>query len=351
MRKSLHELDYMRLIMVVLIVLAHCALFGPYKVFGNTTLYFNRWLCCLVVPYFFTLTGFFIKRSHNVVRTGLKMASRLIKLYVIWNVLYFPVYVLEATKASDKFVYLTGAIKSFVYSKFPLWYLWGCCMGVLLCIGLWKAFKNNVKGLLVAGIVVFLCGSVFRYGILMDADIASKIGSLRVFGNFMLSDDFVRNGFFFGFPFIALGFYLAEREQENKTLGIRGSIIGLICSLIIGLIEVQLSYVASGFKYIVTGNQLKIFAYPTIFFMIELLIKISDLTEAKDTRQIRKLAGLIYLVHWGFRIFIEAFLHAIGTNSYIFNLLSGSITLIISLGFAIIILRLSEKYRFLKKFY
>ena len=111
MRKSLHELDYMRLLMAVIILLGHCVLFGNSKLFGDTTLYFNRWLGCLVVPYFFTLTGFFIARSNNVVKNGLKMAGRLGKLYVIWSLLYLPVHVLNTIKAENKIGYITGELR------------------------------------------------------------------------------------------------------------------------------------------------------------------------------------------------------------------------------------------------
>ena len=227
----------------------------------------------------------------------------------------------------------------------------GGVLGILLCIGLWRLFRGNLKGLMITGIIVYLCGSIFKYVILMDAEIAAKIGGLGAFGKFMLTDDFVRNGFFFGFPYIALGFYLSDREQEDKVMGLITSITGVICSLIFGLIEVRLSYVASDFNYAATGNQLKLFLYPTIFFLILMLIRISDITEAKDTRQIRKLSGLIFFMHWGIRVFIEALLRAIGTSSYLFNLLSGSLTLVLSFVFAFIMLKLSERHPVLKKLY
>ena len=125
MRKPLHELDYMRIVMAVIILLGHCVTFGNSKVFGDTTLYFNRWLCSLVVPYFFTLTGFFIRLSDDVIRTGKRMAWRLFRLYVIWSILYLPVHIYNVSKAESKLSYILGALRAFVIGNFPLWYLWG----------------------------------------------------------------------------------------------------------------------------------------------------------------------------------------------------------------------------------
>lgn len=351
MRKSLHEFDYMRLVMAILILLGHCVTFGNGKVFGDTTLYFNRWLGSLAVPYFFTLSGFFIRLSDDVIRTGKRMAWRLLKLYVIWSILYLPVHIYNAFKAESKLSYILGALKAFAIGNFPLWYLWGGCCGILLCIVLWKLFNANLKGLLAAGIVVYLVGSVFKYAVLLRGDFATRIGNAGAIGKFMLTDDFVRNGFVFGFPFIALGIYLAEKHQEESDLGLRVSIVGFVCSLIFGLVEVRLTYVASGFMYAATGNHLKVFLFPATYFLISMLIRISGMTQAKDTTIIRKMAGIIYFVHGEVRVFVEAVLRYLNTSSYIFNLLSGGLTAVISILVAWTMIKMSQKHKVLKKLY
>ena len=57
--RSYHELDYARVFYAVIILLAHCRLFNNTLYFGNSIQWFNRYLANTVVPYFFTITGFF----------------------------------------------------------------------------------------------------------------------------------------------------------------------------------------------------------------------------------------------------------------------------------------------------
>lgn len=192
---------------------------------------------------------------------------------------------------------------------------------------------------------------MFKYAVLLDGDFATKVGNAGAIGKFMLTDDFVRNGFFFGFPFIALGIYLAEKHQEENDLELRASTAGLVYSPIFGLVEVRLTYVASGFVYAATGNQLKVFLFPATYFLISLLIRISGMTQAKDTTIIRKMAGIIYFVHWEVRVFVEALLRYFNTSSYIFNLLSGGLTAGLAILIAWMMIRTSQKYKGLRKLY
>ena len=121
----MHELDYGRLVMAATILLAHCVVFGNSKVFGDATLYFNRWFACMVVPYFFALTGFFIRFSDDISSSAKKMAIKLVKLYVIWSLLYLPIHIMKFIFANNKTVYVMNAFRQFVIGNFPLWYLWG----------------------------------------------------------------------------------------------------------------------------------------------------------------------------------------------------------------------------------
>lgn len=124
-QNSLHELDYMRLFMAITILLAHCVVFGNYKLFGDTTLFFNRWLGGMVVPYFFALTGFFLCIKGDILATSKKMAIRLFSLYLIWSLLYIPIHLCKYLLSKDRAEYIFSALKQFALGNFPLWYLWG----------------------------------------------------------------------------------------------------------------------------------------------------------------------------------------------------------------------------------
>lgn len=218
---------------------------------------------------------------------------------------------------------------------------------MLIC----RICRENKKVMLGFGLAFFIAGSVFKYAVLMNSEFAESIKQFGSIGRFALTDDFVRNGFFFGFPFIILGMCIRSFFDDEKIPSIRTSALGLLISLVIGLVEARLSYVVSNFNYAATGNQLKLFLFPATFFLICLLIRLSERTVSKDTAILRKLAGLVYFVHWEIRVFVEIGLGAVNTNSYYFNLLSGGLTLGLSLLFATVVLKLSGRIEKLKVIY
>lgn len=120
---SLHELDYMRLFMAITILLGHCVVFGNFELFGDTTMFFNRWLGGMVVPYFFALTVFFLCIKGDILATSKKMAIRLFSLYLIWSLLYIPIHLCKYLLSKDRAEYIFSALKQFALGNFPLWYL------------------------------------------------------------------------------------------------------------------------------------------------------------------------------------------------------------------------------------
>lgn len=351
MKKSLHELDYMRLVMAATILLAHCIVFGNSKVFGDATLYFNRWFACMVVPYFYSLTGFFIVFSNDISSSAKKMAIKLFKLYVIWSLLYFPIHVLNYISSNNKTVYVMNAIRQFVIGNFPLWFLWGGSIGIAVFFVLYNITKANMKQMMRIAFIVFLFGSAYKYAILLNKGFVNIIKSFGVVGSFALTDDFVRNGVFFGFPFIALGMYIGECYKKNSNPGLRETIVGLFLSLVFGLIEVKLAYAVSNYDYRATANQLKIFLFPAIYYLTCLLLRMSEYTGARNTYSIRKIAALMFFLHWEIAVFVRVMLRYVNTSPYLLNLLWGIITLFLSVMGAKLIISYSKKYEWLKLLY
>nr|WP_074840850.1 acyltransferase family protein [Succinivibrio dextrinosolvens] len=348
---SLHELDYMRLFMAITILLGHCVVFGNFELFGDTTMFFNRWLGGMVVPYFFALTVFFLCIKGDILATSKKMAIRLFSLYLIWSLLYIPIHLCKYLLSKDRAEYIFSALKQFALGNFPLWYLWGGVTGIILLVISIRLLKHRLKLILSISLSLFLMASVFKYIILIDKDFFKFIYSYSDFGKFMVSDAFIRNGIFFGFPFITLGVFIGEQYKQHSILGIRTSIAGVLISFIIGIIEVRFSYVISGYDYAATGNQLKIFLVPSTYFLICLLIELSRFTPIKETRNLRKISGLIYFIHFEIMYFVGFALRKIHTSPYLYNLALGGITLLMSIAVSYSIIKASEKQPALKKLF
>lgn len=227
----------------------------------------------------------------------------------------------------------------------------GGVIGIILLVISIKLLKHRVKLILSISLSFFLIASVFKYIILIDKDFFKLIYSYSDFGKFMTSDDFTRNGIFFGFPFISLGVFIGEQYKQEALLGLRTTVIGLLASFIIGIIEIRFSYVVSGYNYAATGNQLKFFLVPSTYFLICLLIELSRFTPMKETRNIRKLSGLIYFIHFEVMYFVGFALKKIHTNPYLYNLALGGITLLVSIYVSHSIIKASEHHRILKKIF
>ena len=227
----------------------------------------------------------------------------------------------------------------------------GGAIGVSIVLVLYKITKANLKQMVRIAIIFFLFGAAFKYAILLNKGFVIFIKSFGAAGLFALSDDFVRNGIFFGFPFIALGMYIGECYQNNCYPKLRTTIAGLFLSLVFGLIEVRLAYVVSNFDFRATANQLKIFLFPAIYYLICLLLRISEYTDGQDTFAVRKIAALMFFVHFEIYFFVKAGLKYVNTSFYIINLLQGLITLLLSVIVAKLIIKYSKKYEWLKKLY
>ena len=140
----------------------------------------------IAVPIFALISGYFFLGAVRK-GTGLAYLRRILILYLIWTVLYLPIYGRDLES-------IPHALQLWTFGYFHLWFLAGMVVAgafLLLLIRL----QVPLKGILVLAVIMALIGVTGQY--------------LVMTGRADLSLDQYRNGMFVIFPFFSTGYVLA----------------------------------------------------------------------------------------------------------------------------------------------
>lgn len=186
-------------------------------------------LLSMAVPFFFVASGFLLGNKLNSTdREGQlvylkKWIYRIGRLYLLWTLIYLPyaIYGFSLEKLSfiksvaiyTRNIILVGEN----YWSWPLWYLLamfiaGCIIYLLLRINIQRRYWYIIAVILAFG------------GVLIDELHANNWGGVNLYYSIFKT---TRNGFFIGFPYIALGVFISSH-------GVRLHQIGLFVLLMIG---------------------------------------------------------------------------------------------------------------------
>lgn len=354
-RHSFHEIDYARMFFAIVILLGHCAIFGGGRgeLFGDLSIYFNRWLGALVVPFFFAVSGFFLayylKDSKDLYSKGKKGIVKFIKQYCIWSLIYIPLHVVEYYKqvingCTDIVTFIWNTVRQFLTGNFPLWWLEGAAIGIALYLLFHKMTRGNERVVVIIGFIIFLYASCFwydNYFLKSGAFIYKPMELLKpLFG----IDALVRNGVFFGFPFIALGALIAILLKQCMLPNLRMAIWGGIISGLLGLFEVRYAYILGNYDYAATANVLKIWLFPAVFFILIFLIRLSERTQIRNTKKIRLMSGMIYYTHWLVLYFMKYMMRFITGGWTVYSeFLTSILVLLVSLNISYVVLKIKKE--------
>ena len=173
------------------------------------------WLSNLAVPVFFAISGFLLfskaeKPRLLPFRTLAKYVARVFLLYLIWSAVYFPFswYAYSINPLQTLPDFLRQYVRNFFLTSnvIQLWYLPGLIVACVLVFALVKCYIPSGVGLL-ASFGVYAFGSWMGY--------ASMQGSMPGWALDFVDSYFpvfetTRNGFFYGFFFVALGAALSR---------------------------------------------------------------------------------------------------------------------------------------------
>lgn len=314
-------LDLMKFIMALLIVVLHTHPFdGISEVLNFST---ADVLGRVAVPFFFAATGFLMERklrnSRNMNQVIGKYVRSILKLYLIWTVIYFPI-ILCYGKVTCEERGLKYAVLAFCRdtvlggSYVHLWYLPATVVGVVLAFYAVKWLGMKKAGILFA--VLYLMGLLTQsyFGVLlMILDQDGFIWGLLLAVKKVMAT--CRNGIFFGSIFIYIGMAAARRPAEMSG---RKAWTGVVLSLLFLWIEEVCLY-----RYgVVREPDMYLMLVPAAYFLLCAALQIRMEQSAVWFREMSK---NLYFVHMIFKFIGRMFLRPDGMALFLFTLTGGLI--------------------------
>lgn len=182
-------LDYFKVFLSILVITIHI---GPL----SATYPLLNWLISqgiarIAVPCFFVINGYYLAKKIDNPQAVKKYIRHLLIIYAVWSAFYILLNIDQPPITASLFLeYITLGI-------LHLWYVIALVYGTLL-LYIAKKFIKNDTVLLVLAILIFSIG-VFCEPL--------REGNIHI----------VRNGFFVGFPFIFLGYYIHTQNLIFKS--------------------------------------------------------------------------------------------------------------------------------------
>lgn len=280
-KKNYNSLDIAKLFMAVCVVAIHT---NPFY-FCNNTLIVNLYnqIISWAVPFFFICSGFLIGKkvnfsSDNAYLPIKKSAVKMLKLYVIWSVIYLPPAIAERLGAGKSLAYnLLHYAKGFIingehYNSWILWYLLSSFYALALVAFLVKR-RLSLKKITAIGAGLFVCWLLLNTLGDYESQLPAAIKRLMP-----LIDATVSRGKpLQGFLYIPLGMCLAKAKIKVPYCGI----------------AFALCFALSFFISPTLGRALTPFTVSALFGMVVS----ADLPDSKAYPVMRKLSTGIYFIH------------------------------------------------------
>ena len=287
----------------------------------------------LAVPFFFTVTGFLVFRKIDIKNIDYSVIYRhilkLLKLYIIWSLIYFPFALKDSLGASfspkDIVYALIFWFRNFLFSGsyYHLWYLNGIIVALsMICIALKLKLKPHT--ILLTGLILYIIGLLgdSYYGLTKPLLMHPQIGF--IFRIYKIIFSTTRNGIFDGFVFVSLGMVIAVVPRKMSLLK---SILGFIISLLFLGVEVLVL-----FKFnLMLDSNMYIMLLPSVYFMLYAVLGI-NLKNNTVYKELRILSSLIYFIHiLIYTVFVEPLeMSGYINHSLILYFLTAIITLLVS---------------------
>lgn len=206
-------LDYFKILFSILIITIH--LYYPYEAgLLNLRWYIPEGIARIGVPFFFLVNGYYFARKINDAKAIKKYLVHLLIIYTTWYIIYLRPQILRVEQVDIiNDLRIDILLEKYFWGIFHLWYLPALFFGILILVFLKKIIKKN-SIILTLSLILFLVGYILQS---MDTDYI-------VF----------RNGLFFGFPFIAIGYCIKSFDiKKIKNLHLIVLFILLLSTLFI----------------------------------------------------------------------------------------------------------------------
>lgn len=222
MNKSYSSIDFFKFIMAVCVVALHTNLIKGCTNAIIIAIYDS--FISLAVPFFFISSGFLLARKLNYpfsdeqsidyIRLYL---SRMIKLYLLWTAIYFPVavyYFVNEDMGLIKAVLLY--IKGFVfvgeqYNSWHLWYLLSTIYALIIIIILLKYIHLKPEKILIMGMIVYIVGIVITYLVDFEGNMHILFLLIKKIVMYSISSGRILSGFMY----ISVGMVIFRKQVSN----------------------------------------------------------------------------------------------------------------------------------------
>lgn len=208
-KKYYYGIDIMKYIMSFCIVAIHLQ---PFNSFLNEENDFSNIAIRLAVPFYFCCSGFFLKHKLDATNdlleykaVALTYIKRVLRLYLIWSIIYLPCIAFWYIKnKKTPLLYIKEIL--FDGSYLHLWYLPSLAVGIVIVSFLYK--KMGIKLAFALACILYVIGLFdtvwYKTACSFSPDIKKIVDAYN--SVFITS----RNGIFFGFMFLMVGFIAAE---------------------------------------------------------------------------------------------------------------------------------------------
>lgn len=243
-KANYNGLDLLKFILANFIIMLHCSPLKDFSAVGH--LYLREGLTRLAVPMFFCISGFLVFRKIDIENLDTKPLWKTIKrsftLYVVWTIMYMPLIIRDFM--TEKYAGMSILKKIIIFTRrflligswTPLWFFLGLCTAtIVICVLL--RLRIHPRLILFISLVLYLCGCLSDGYSWMGYMLLDKVGWInKLCSIYMYIFGVTNNGFLFGAFFMAMGLYIAKREQSKTS--IRKTLFLFIISFMMLIIEI-----------------------------------------------------------------------------------------------------------------
>lgn len=349
-----HAIDVGKFVAALFVLTVHVYPFGATDdpLFWTLNYVIRQGFARFAVPFFFIASGYLLYRKSEYENISpeptRRFVRRLLFLYAIWTVIYFPRDIPSLFSADGISLmaiarYVRDTI--IVGGRYHLWYLHAAIVAVSLVSYLCYK-KIPMRRVLVAASILYAAGLLAQswFGLIVPLhDSAPAIWkALKAVESVIVT---TRNGIFEGFLFVAIGAYFAfYPPQMTKAQVVRRLII------FYALFAAEVAFVEA--HHLIRELDMYILLPPTSAMIFLLCLKTEIKGRDETFFKLRRFSSLLFFDHiWVRYAIINIFPMygiPIGTTPYFFLL-----TLVLSSALTVALIRLSRlpKLRWIDKIY
>lgn len=343
--ENLYLLDLLKFVCAFLVIIVHIPPLGDGTGYEKVNFIFQNIIARVAVPVYFTASGFLFFRKEDEKDIdndrAVRYIKRLVRLYVVWSMIYFPINVVNIIANEDGVIHgILLYIRNFLFvgSYTHLWYLNALIVAMIVILIMHRA-KVPIRIILLISFALYCLGLLGQtwYGVAdqIRAYYPLVWKCIELYRKIFVT---TRNGIFEGICFVSIGMALAWRRNLRANINI--SLIGLSISTLILFCEAY--FVTS--RGVARYYDIYIMLVPIVYFLFSLIVNINV---NKNGILLRQIGTLIFFLH----MWIKWILLRIFPNWFHETCLLFIVTTLLSVFAAYAILYIGEKNKLVKMLY